>query len=288
MAERMQGRIRRDDRGFPKILTDFMPDAGEIYFEGDLSLLESRAVAVVGSRRCTQYGRTVARNIGKRMAEHGVTVVSGLARGIDTAGHLGALEAGGRTIAVLGGGTDTYYPPENRRLQQQIAREGLLISEHPPEYIARPYDFPKRNRIIAALAESLVVVEAGNRSGALITAECAEEMGKRVYAVPGNITSLYSFGSNKLIRETVTPLILIDDLLIDMGIAPDSAEAAARGLGKDEKRVYDVICGSGEVTVDEIHHKTNMKPSEINGIISVLEMKGLIFSSMGKIFVAKF
>lgn len=284
----MKGKLVRGEDRFPKKLEDFMPDAKEIYFDGDLSLLDSRAVAVVGSRRCTQYGRTVARNIGKKMAEHGVTVVSGLARGIDTAGHLGALEAGGKTIAVLGGGTDTFYPPENRRLQQQIAREGLLISENPPGYTARPYDFPKRNRVIAALSESLVVVEAGNRSGALITAECAEEMGKNVYAVPGNITSLYSFGANKLIRENVTPLILIDDLLIDMGIAPDAELMAAKSLGGDEKRVFDVICGSGELTVDEIHHKTNMKPSEINGIISVLEMKGLIFSSMGKIFVAKF
>ena len=217
-----------------------------------------------------------------------MTVVSGLARGIDTAGHLGALEAGGKAIAVLGGGTDYYYPTENRGLQQRIAREGLLLSEHPPAYCPRPYDFPKRNRIIAAAAESLVVVEAGNRSGALITAECAEEMGKNVYAVPGNITSIYSFGANKLIRENVTPLILIDDLLIDMGIVPDAAEAAAAGLGGDEKRVFDVVSAGGEVTVDEIHHKTNMKPSEINGIISILEMKGLIFSSMGKIFVAKF
>lgn len=284
----MKGRIRKEDRDYPRALADFMPDAEEIWVDGDLSLLDRRAVAVVGSRRCTAYGRTVAKNIGKRMAEHGIVVVSGLARGIDTAGHLGALEGGGKTIAVLGGGTDCYYPPENRRLQERIAREGLLISEHPPKYTARPYDFPKRNRVIAALSESLTVVEAGNRSGALITAECAEEMGKRVYAVPGNITSIYSLGANKLIRENVTPLILIDDLLIDMGILPDSAGLLTQGLGQDEKRVFDVICSGGEVTVDEIHHKTNMKPSEINGIISILEMKGLIFSSMGKVFVAKF
>lgn len=284
----MKGRITREDSGFPQVLKEFMPEAEEIYFDGDLSLLETRSVAVVGSRRCTAYGRTVAKSIGRRMAENQVTVVSGLARGIDTAGHLGALEAGGKVIAVLGGGTDYYYPPENRGLQQRIARDGLLLSEHPPAYCPRPYDFPKRNRIIAAAAESLVVVEAGNRSGALITAECAEEMGKNVYAVPGNITSIYSFGANKLIRENVTPLILIDDLLIDMGIVPDAAEAAAAGLGGDEKRVFDVVSAGGEVTVDEIHHKTNMKPSEINGIISILEMKGLIFSSMGKIFVAKF
>lgn len=282
------GRLCRTDEGYPAKLAAFAPETEAVYFAGDLSLLETPSVAVVGSRRCTQYGRTVARSIGKRMAENGVTVVSGLARGIDTAGHLGALEAGGKTIAVLGGGTDVYYPPENRRIQQQIAAEGLLLSEHPPAYQPRPYDFPRRNRLIAAVSESLVVAEAGNRSGALITAECAAEMGKNVYAVPGNITSLYSFGANKLIRESVTPLILIDDLLLDLGIAPDCGPAAASGLGRDEKRIFDLIAGGGEMTADEIHHKTNMKLSEINGIISVLEMKGLIFSSMGKVFVAKF
>lgn len=282
------GRLSREDASYPAKLAMFMPEAEAVYFAGDLSLLETVSVAVVGSRRCTPYGRSVAKAIGKRMAENGITVVSGLARGIDTAGHLGALAAGGKTIAVLGGGTDVYYPPENRRLQQQIAEEGLLLSEHPQAYSPRPYDFPRRNRLIAAVSESVVVAEAGNRSGALITAECAAEMGKNLYAVPGNITSLYSFGANKLIRENVTPLILIDDLLFDLGVAPRIGQAAAAGLGRDEKRVFDLICGGGEMTVDEIHHKTNMKPSEINGIISVLEMKGLIFSSMGKIFVAKF
>ncbi|MGC2872693.1 DNA-processing protein DprA [Ihubacter sp. mB4P-1] len=283
----MKGSIQKVDSAFPVALTAFTPDIETIYFDGDLSCLERRCVAVVGSRRCTQYGRTVARMIGRRMAENDVTLVSGLAKGIDTAAHLGALEAGGKTVAVLGGGTDTYYPPENKGLQQQIAREGLLLSERWPEYAVKPYDFPKRNRVIAALAESVAVVEAGNRSGALITAECAAEMGKRVYAVPGNITSLYSFGTNKLIRENVTPLILLDDLLIDMGVEPQGICMKER-LGKDEQTVFNVIKSGGEITVDEIHHKTNMKPSEINGIIAVLEMKGIIFSSMGKIFVAKF
>ena len=211
----MQGKLMMADDNFPQILRDFVPDVGVLYFEGDLTLLQNRCIAIVGSRKCTQYGKTVAKTIGKRAAENGVTVVSGLARGIDTAGHLGALEAGGKTIAVLGGGTEHYYPPENRKLQQQIAREGLLLSEHEPEYIAKAYDFPKRNRLISALSESVVVVEAPNRSGALITAECAEEQGKNVYAVPGNITSYYSFGTNKLIRENATPLILIDDIFLD-------------------------------------------------------------------------
>lgn len=284
----MQGKLMMADDNFPQILRDFVPDVGVLYFEGDLTLLQNRCIAIVGSRKCTQYGKTVAKTIGKRSAENGVTVVSGLARGIDTAGHLGALEAGGKTIAVLGGGTEHYYPPENRKLQQQIAREGLLLSEHEPEYIAKAYDFPKRNRLISALSESVVVVEAPNRSGALITAECAEEQGKNVYAVPGNITSYYSFGTNKLIRENATPLILIDDIFLDLNISPYIKEDNLLELGEDERRVFEVVKNCGEVTIDEIYHKTNIKPSEINGIITILEMKGIIFSSLGKILVAKF
>ena len=284
----MQGKLMMADDNFPQILRDFVPDVGVLYFEGDLTLLQNRCIAIVGSRKCTQYGKTVAKTIGKRAAENGVTVVSGLARGIDTAGHLGALEAGGKTIAVLGGGTEHYYPPENRKLQQQIAREGLLLSEHEPEYIAKAYDFPKRNRLISALSESVVVVEAPNRSGALITAECAEEQVKNVYAVPGNITSYYSFGTNKLIRENATPLILIDDIFLDLNISPYIKEDNLLELGEDERRVFEVVKNCGEVTIDEIYHKTNIKPSEINGIITILEMKGIIFSSLGKILVAKF
>lgn len=282
----MRGKMIKSDDNFPQILRDFVPDLGVLYFDGNIQLLNSRCISVVGSRKCTQYGKTVAKAIGKRVAESGVTVVSGLARGIDTASHLGALEAGGNTIAVLGGGTENYYPPENRELQKRIAREGLLISEHEPSYIAKAYDFPKRNRIISALAESVVVVEAGNRSGALITAECAEELGKNVYAVPGNITSYYSFGTNKLIRETATPLILIDDVLIDLGIHPYIKEDTMLELGDDEKKVFEVIKNCGEVTIDEIYHKTNIKPSEINGIITILEMKGIIFSNLGKIAIS--
>lgn len=284
----MQGKLLIDDDKFPQILRDFVPDRGVLYFEGDPGLLQNRCIAIVGSRKCTQYGKTVAKTIGRRAAENGVTVVSGLAKGIDTAGHLGALEAGGKTIAVLGGGTDHFYPPENRKLQQRIAREGLLLSEHEPGYIARSYDFPKRNRLISALAESVVVVEAPNRSGALITAECAEEQGKNLYAVPGNITSYYSFGTNQLIRENTTPLILIDDIFLDLNISPYIKEDNQLELGEDERKVFEVIKNCGEVTIDEIYHKTNIKPSEINGIITILEMKGIIFSSLGKVFVAKF
>lgn len=282
-----RGKIQQGEEGFPAVLAERAPDVKTLYFEGDPALLGSLSIAVVGSRKCTRYGKTVAQIIGKKLGENGVTLVSGLARGIDSAGHLGALAAGGKTIAVLGGGPDHVYPAQNREIYEEIAEKGLILSEHPPGYRARPYDFPLRNRIISALSESIVVVEAADNSGALITAEYAMEQGKRVYAVPGNITSYYSMGTNKLLRDRAEPLVFIDDLLLDLGKTPDVSGAMAE-LGEAEKRIFSVISSGGEMTIDEIHHKTNMKLSEINGIITILEMKGVIFSSLGKFFVAKF
>lgn len=282
----MSDRIGRGEKDFPEKVYAFSPDVKELYYEGDLSLAESLCVAVVGSRKCTAYGVTVAGNIGEKAAQQGVTIVSGLARGIDTAGHKGVLKQGGRTIAVLGGGTRCYYPAENRVLQQEIAKTGLLLSEHPADYMARKYDFPQRNRIISALSESIVVVEAPNRSGALITAESGIEQGKNIYAVPGNITSFYSFGTNKLIRDGAVPLILLDDLFTDLGINPFQDKGRFADLGKAEKKVLSVIRQGGEMTMEQICHQSDMKPSEISSIMTILEMKGIIFSSMGKFFVA--
>ena len=277
----MKGRILRNEEGFPEELIKCTDD-------GNKALLKGTCIAVVGSRKCTEYGKTVARNIGKRVSECGGVLVSGLARGIDTAAHMGAMEGGGRTIAVLGNGTDVFYPAENRNLQNSIREKGLLLSEYPEGTVAKPYMFPRRNRIISGISESIVVAEAKDGSGALITAELAMEQGKRLYAVPGNITSYYSFGTNKLIRESVTPLILIDDLFLDLGMPTPENDPVLDSLGEEEKLIYETLRRNGEMSVEEIYHKTNISPSKISGIITVLEMKGIIFSSLGKILVAKF
>ncbi len=281
----MADRVSRGERYFPEKVYQFSPDVKELYFEGNLSLASMPAIALVGSRRCTVYGRTVTRDIGKRAAANRVTVVSGLAKGIDTFAHESTLENNGNTIAVLGGGTKRYYPAENRALQQTIGKEGLLLSEHPPAYQARAYDFPKRNRIISALSDSVAVIEAPNRSGALITAECAQEQGKNVYALPGNITSYYSFGTNKLIRDGAIPLVLIDDLFLDLGITPQWQRAEMQ-LGNDEMKVYSFLKQNGETTMDQMICALEMSVGELSGILTVLEMKGVIFSAMGKFFVA--
>ena len=284
----MEGRVCRGEKDFPEKVYQFSPDVKELYYKGNLLLAKEPCIAVVGSRKCTTYGVTVAKEIGKRAALNNVLIVSGLAKGIDTAGHQSVLAGGGNTIAVLGGGTDRYYPAENRQLQQHIGQKGLLLSEHPADYLPRAFDFPKRNRIISALSESVVVIEAPNRSGALITAEAAEEQGKQVYAVPGNITSHYSFGTNKLIREGAIPLILLDDLFVDMGIHPTIDGNAIKKMGEDEYAVYKVIAQGGEVTVEEISFGAEIPLGKVHGILTVLEMKGLIFSAMGKFFVANY
>ena len=284
----MEGRVCRGEKDFPEKVYQFSPDVKELYYKGNLLLTNSPSVAIVGSRKCTTYGITVAKEIGKRAAQNHVLVVSGLAKGIDTAGHQSVLAHGGNTIAVLGGGTDRYYPAENRQLQRKIGAEGLLLSEHPADYQPRAYDFPKRNRIISALSESVVVIEAPNRSGSLITAEAAVEQGKQVYAVPGNITSHYSFGTNKLIREGTMPLILLDDLFVDMGICPILSQSQMNKLGTEEREVYRVIAEHGEITAEEVAFAVEITIGKAQGILTVLEMKGLIFSAMGKFFVAKY
>ncbi len=280
--------ISPENRNYPYKLKESLSDCKPIHYRGELSICNSKSVAVVGSRNCTEYGIVVAKEIGKKAAEYGAVVISGLARGIDTASHRGALSAGAKTVAVLGGGINTYYPKENKILQDKIGEEGLLISEYEDDFQAKAYTFPQRNRIISALADAVVVVEAQTRSGSLITAESAIEQGKNVYAVPGNITSKTSMGTNKLIREGALPLVFIDDVFIDMGLTREISKESEMKLGKEEKAVLEIVMKAGEISFEQLYHITNIKPQKINGIISVLELKGFVFSEMGKILIAKF
>ena len=281
-------KISLNDETYPELLRIIQDPPHEIFCIGDISLLDTICVAVVGSRKCTSYGKNVALNIGEKLAENEITVVSGLARGIDSFSHQGALRGMGKTISVLGCGIDLCYPKENFRLKEEICEKGLVISEYPEGFKAMPYTFPRRNRIISGLSVTTVIVEAGIKSGSLITAEEAINQGRNVYAVPGNIDSIYSFGTNKLLKDGATPLTVIDDIMIDLGIEPKKPKKIYESLGEDEIRVFNVINKGGEVTIDFICYKTNIKPSIVSGIITILEMKGLIFSSLGKIFVAKF
>ena len=278
-------RIRMGEAAYPERLLEIKNPPKQLYCCGDLGLLKSRCVAVVGSRTTTVYGRHTAEAIGRCLAAAGVTVVSGMAVGIDASAHEGALSAGGMTVAVLGCGPDVCYPPENRLLMEDIKRSGLIVTEYEPGTPANRYNFPNRNRIISGLCEATVVVQARNRSGSLITAELAAEQGREVYAVPGNIDSQYNLGNNRLIKEGASPLICIDDILEYLGIGGVDEEDARRRLSDKEFEIFNILREEGEMTIDEVCMKTGFSPAYVNPILAVMEMKGFISSEMGRVFV---
>jgi DNA processing protein len=200
LSDAMTTPLRAGDRTYPALLAT-VPSPPPLYVLGTVTPEDSLAVAIVGSRRATPYGLEVAESLAAELAIRGVTIVSGLARGVDTAAHRGALSASGRTLAVLGSGIDVIYPRENRRLAAEIAREGAVVSQFPRGTTPRPWHFPLRNRTLAGLALGVVVVEADERSGALITAGLAGDLGREVFAVPGKITSAMSVGPHRLIQD---------------------------------------------------------------------------------------
>lgn len=261
----------------------------QLYCAGDLKLLNSTSIAVIGSRKYTIYGKNVASMIGSTLAQAGVPVVSGLAGGIDTFAHEGVLSVdGGRPIAVLGTGIDRPYPKKNAKLYERVLEAGLIVSEYPPEFEGAPYSFPARNRIIAGLCTSLVVIEANFKSGSLITCQFAMDQGKTVYAVPGNINSQFSMGTNLLLRDGATPLVVIDDLIAD--IKKDNLptlEDKAASLGEDERAIFFVIARNDGCSVDYISHELNIKSSKVNAILTVLEIKGYVTTFGGKAYLSK-
>ncbi len=277
--------IRMGEAAYPERLLEIKNPPKQLYCCGDLELLKSRCVAVVGSRTTTVYGRRTAEAIGRCLAAAGVTVVSGMAIGIDASAHEGALSAGGLTAAVLGCGPDVCYPPENRLLMADIKRRGLIVTEYEPGTPANRYNFPNRNRIISGLCEATVVVQARNRSGSLITAELAAEQGREVYAVPGNIDSQYNLGNNRLIKEGASPLICVDDILEYLGIGGADEEDARRRLSDREFEIFTILRNEGEMTIDEVCMKAGFSPAYVNPILAVMEMKGFISSEMGRVFV---
>lgn len=278
--------IKYGERAYPAVLTEIKNPPKELYYTGDLKILDETCAAVVGSRTTTAYGRNTAKAIGRKLAGHGVTVVSGMAMGIDTCAHEGALDANGSTVAVLGCGIDICYPPENKSLKAEIERKGLVLSEYPPGTPADRYNFPNRNRIISGLSAITVVVQARNRSGAMITAECAAEQGREVLAVPGNIDSQYNLGNNKLIKEGAMPVISIDDVLEPLGLRQVSPQLAKAKLSDNEYAVFELLRERGEMSIDEVCIHLDRPPAYVNPIVSVMEMKGFVFSAMGKIFLA--
>jgi DNA processing protein len=256
----------------PPLLRAIHDPPKRLYLRGaaEPELLSRPAVAVVGARACSPYGRHVARMLGRELAAAGAVVVSGLARGIDGEAHRGALEAGGHTIAVLGCGIDRDYPLEHASLAQQVADRSLLVSEYEPGVAPLAWQFPARNRIIAGLCAATVVVEARERSGALITADFALEEGREVFAVPGEITSPLSAGTHDLLRLGATPLTRPDDVLDVLGLEPPARERAEHPL-----------LAFLPASADELARLNGLVPGELAAALAELELDGIVSEADG-------
>ena len=278
--------IQIDSPFYPDNLKVIKNPPDQLYCIGNLSLLSRKSVAVIGSRKYTLYGKIVAQMIGKELAKAGIPVVSGLAYGIDSFAHEGTVNAGGEAIAVLGTGIDVIHPARNANLYNRIAKSGLIISEYPPGTPGAKYTFPQRNRIISAISES-VVVEAGLNSGSLITTDFANEQGKSIYAVPGNINSQFSVGTNKLIKDGAIPMISISDIVSDVKDFEYIPQEIENTLGSDELEVYKEIQKSSCCSIDSIAHNLNKNTGKVSAILTVLEIKGVIMTYGGKVFLAK-
>ena len=281
------GRIAWGEPAFPAKLKEIKDSPRELYYIGDASILKERCISVIGSRTTTVYGRNTARSIGRRLGELGVTVVSGMASGIDTCAHEGAMSSGGNTIAVLGCGVDVCYPRDNLPLKQRIEKLGLVISEYPPGTEPMAFRFPQRNRIISGISEATVVVQARNDSGSLITAELAAEQGRDVFSVPGNIDSQNNLGSNKLLQEGAVPIVRISDIAEILGIKNVGNKSMISNLTPLEQMILSTIKERGEMSPDELCIRLKDTPQRITPALSVLEIKGFLCSASGKFFLAK-
>ena len=272
--------IPRGDPAFPARLHSIHDPPPGLFVRGDapLGLLERALVAVVGARACSAYGSAVATSLGRELAAAGAVVVSGLARGIDACAHRGALEAG-TTVAVLGCGIDRDYPRAHAALAVQVAASGLILSEYPPGVEPAPWRFPARNRIVAGLALATVVVEARERSGALITADLALDEGREVLAVPGEITSQLSKGTNALLRIGATPVTCAADVLDAIGIEPPPAPEAP-ALAGPTARVRAVIADA-PVAADDLIRRTGLAAGELAAALAELELLGLVTQADG-------
>ena len=281
-------RIDKDSVEYPARLREIPDPPGQLYCTGNIELLNERSIAVVGARKNTVYGKNVALMIGRRLAESGLVVTSGLALGIDGYSHEGALEAVGRVIGVLGSGIDHMTPQRNRSLMMKgLDNGGLVVSEYPPEEKSTRWSFPARNRIISGLSEALVVVEAGLNSGSLITAKYAVDQGRTVYAVPGNINSPTSIGCNLLIRDGAVPLIIIDDMIRDIGTAPGKTTVMNKDLDSDEQKIFEVVREMSGATMEEIIRGTGFSPGLANSLVTVMEIKGIVESYAGRIYLSR-
>ncbi len=276
------------DESYPVRLKEIEQPPPVLYIRGDYLQDDLFAVAVVGTRRITPYGRQITEELCSYLAGNGITVISGMARGVDAAAHTATLKMGGRTIAVLGSGVDRIYPPEHRSLASQILTCGALVSDYAPGTAPEAANFPPRNRIISGLSLAVVVVEAGETSGALITAGFAAEQGREVFAVPGSILAPQSKGTNKLIQTGAQPLLSPADILQALNLTQaDEQKSARRVLPADslEGRLLQIL-GDEPLHVDEIRNRSDLPIEQVSASLVLMELKGMVRQVGGMNYVA--
>ncbi len=284
------------DDAFPERLRSIFDPPQILYVKGELPPQDALVIAVVGSRRATTYGKTVCDQLSRQLVANGFTVVSGFARGIDSAAHRGVLEAGGKTIAVMGNGLSVIYPAENKQLMEQLTASGAAISEFPITTPPMATNFPRRNRVISGLSLGTLVVEASENSGSLITARLAAEQGREVFAVPGDIFSKMSKGTHNLIKQGAVLVESVGDILdalsLDVPRAKDVKPISqverppSVKLGDEEQAIWNAL-SHGSTHIDEIARNSNLPPNKVSSILVMLELKGIVQQLPGKMFARK-
>lgn len=280
------------DEGYPKNLLSIYDPPPFLFVGGEIKEEDQNAVAIVGCRSASPYGRRITERIGRELVRRGITIVSGMARGIDSIGHLAALKEKGRTLAVFGSGLDVLYPPENRKLAGQIRSSGAIISEFFLGTKPEAPNFPRRNRLISGLSLGVVIVEAGNKSGALLTAQCALDQNREVFAIPGNLGSKNSEGTNRLIKEGAKLVTSVEDILEELRIFTREGESSSfeetkkdpSGLSEAEKSIFKLISDE-PYHIDKIASKASVGVPQALAMLLSLELKGLVKQLSGKMFV---
>jgi DNA processing protein len=267
-----------NDEEYPVNLRQIDAPPPLLYVRGTIQPNDSWAIGIVGTRRASTYGREVAHSLSRDLATSGITVISGLALGVDTVAHKSALASEGRTIAVLGSGVDQIYPPDNRGLAQAIAESGAIVSEYPLGTRPDASNFPPRNRIISGLSRGVVIVEAGTRSGALITANFAAEQGRDVFAVPGSILHPGSSGCNALIQQGAIPLLNVQDILNHLGFEQARSQQAARAIIPADPQEAALLAHMNQEPrhLDDLVRESTLPAPQVAGLLTVMELKGLV------------
>jgi len=273
------------DDAYPEYLKQIYDPPPVLYIKGNERVLKDKAIAIVGSRKASTYGKRVAINFARELASMNINIISGMARGIDSFAHKGAIEAGGPTTAVFGCGIDIVYPPENEDLMNQIVKYGCVVSSFPLETAPLLANFPARNRIISGLTLGTLVVEAAEKSGSLITADFSLEQGREVFAIPGNIFSPYSRGTHKLIKQGAKLVESVDDILEELGLEKQDKiikgeKINLQNLTDTEKLIYELI-DHHPIHMEELIKNSQINPSNISAILTRLELMGLILALPG-------